>query len=109
MFKTVLGTAALALALTALDFPHPVASQGSSPEFKGRVAPARSYDIAPPFGGQIIKIHFVPGQYVEKGALLFTMDATQEELELERDQALLAKAEAQLRIAELVFNNNAEL
>jgi RND family efflux transporter MFP subunit len=77
--------------------------------FKGIVAPARSYDIAPPFDGQVIKIHFVPGQFVEKGALLFTMDTTKEELELERDQAALLRAEAQLRIAELVFKNNAEL
>jgi RND family efflux transporter MFP subunit len=83
----------------------------SPPEsgFKGIVAPARSYDIAPPFDGQVIKIHFIPGQWVEKGALLFTMDTTKETLELERDQAILLRAEAQLRIAELAFKNNATL
>jgi RND family efflux transporter MFP subunit len=105
-------SSAYAIAATAgfiLISTNHVASQGSPPEFKGRVAPARSYDIAPPFDGQVIKIHFVPGQYAEKGELLFTMDTTKEQLELERDQAILAKAEAQLRIAEVAYKNNAEL
>ena len=93
---------------------HTAASQTSEgalarPSFMGIVAPARSYDIAPPFDGQVIKIHFVPGQWVEKGALLFTMDTTKEELELERDQAILLRAEAQLRIAELALRNNSAL
>ena len=68
-----------------------------------------SYDIAPPFDGQVIKIHFVPGQFVEKDALLFTLDTTKENLELERDQARLLRAEAQLRMAELALKNNTEL
>ena len=56
--------------------------------FKGIVAPARSYDIAPPVDAQVIEIHFKPGEYVEKGKLLFTLDSKKEELELERDKAL---------------------
>ncbi len=84
-------------------------SASADNSFKGVVAPARSYDIAPPFDGQVIKIHFVPGQFVEKGALLFTMDTTKENLELERDQAALLRAEAQLRIAEFAFKNASEL
>src|SRR5262245_42290050 len=96
-------------ALSALLAATPAASQEASPDFKGLVAPARSYDIAPPFDGQVIKIHFVPGQFVEKGALLFTMDTTKEELDLERDQVVLAKTEAQLRIAEIILKNNTEL
>src|SRR5262245_39552924 len=93
--------------------PNPALSQTNTgaptaPSFKGIVAPARSYDIAPFFDGQVIKIHFVPGEFVEKGAL-FTLDTTKENLELERDQARLLRAEAQLRIAEQVFKNNAEL
>jgi RND family efflux transporter MFP subunit len=103
-----LAAVAVATGLLAIS-SHSVLSQAGAPEFKGIVAPARSNAIAPPFDGQVIKIHFVPGQYVEKGALLFTMDTTKENLELERDQALLLKAEAQLRIAELAFRNNSEL
>jgi RND family efflux transporter MFP subunit len=100
--------------ISLLSAPYAAVSQTSDSSsagqsFKGIVAPARSYDIAPPFDGQVIKIHFVPGQFVEKGALLFTMDTTKEELELERDQAALLRVEAQLRIAEVVLKNNAEL
>src|ERR1043166_3501057 len=71
-------------------------NEGNSSEhgFKGIVAPARSYDIAPPFDAQVIEIHFIPGQFVEKGALLFTLDTTKEELELDRDRARLLRAEA---------------
>jgi membrane fusion protein (multidrug efflux system) len=86
-------------------------NEGNSDEhsFKGIVAPARSYDIAPPFDGQVIEIHFKPGEYVEKGKLLFTLDTTKEELELERDKAQLLRAEAQLRIAEVTLKKNQEL
>ncbi len=108
----------LAIALSVVSWfgnVHPAASQdrgagnSSLRSFKGIVAPARSYEIAPPFDGQVIKLHFVAGQYVEKGALLFTLNATKEELDLERDKARLLRAEAQLRIAELVLRNNTEL
>ena len=86
-------------------------SEGNSGDqsFKGIVAPARSYDIAPPFAGQVIEIHFTPGEYVDKGKLLFTLDSKKEELELERDKAQLLRAEAQLRIAEVTLTKNKEL
>jgi RND family efflux transporter MFP subunit len=106
---------AIALSSVALlGSAHPAAPQDRSATsgvqgFKGMVAPAHSYSIAAPFDGQITTIHFVPGQYVEKGVLLFTFDTANEELELERDQARLLRAEAQLRIAELVLKNNTEL
>jgi RND family efflux transporter MFP subunit len=109
---------ASAMALTVvlwLGSTHSTSSQDRSEgisgaqSFKGIVAPARSYEIAPAFDGQVKKIHFVAGRYVEKGALLFELDTTKEELELERDRARLLRAEAQLRIAELVLRNNTEL
>src|SRR5437763_9324915 len=98
--------ATLALSLVQwLASPHPAGSQdaGAAQSFKGVIAPARSYEIAPAFDGQITKIAFVAGQYVPKGALLFTLDTTQEELELERDRARLLRAQAQLRVAELAL------
>jgi RND family efflux transporter MFP subunit len=107
---------AIALALVCwLGSAHPAVSQvrseGSArmPGFKGIVTPARAYEIAPPFDGQVVKIHFVAGQYVEKGTLLYTLNAAKEELELERDKARLLRTEAQLRIAELVLKNTTEL
>src|SRR5436309_7683238 len=107
-----IGVASVALSLVIwLASPHSAASQdaGAAQSFKGVVAPARSYEIAPAFDGQITKIAFVAGQYVRKGALLFTLDTTQEELELERDRARLLRAQAQLRVAELALRNNTEL
>jgi membrane fusion protein (multidrug efflux system) len=108
----------LAISLSVVSWlvtAYPAASQDRSDEssstqtFKGIVAPARAYEIAPPFDGQVTKIHFVAGQYVEKGTLLFSLNTTKEELELERDNARLLRAEAQLRIAEVVLRNNTEL
>jgi RND family efflux transporter MFP subunit len=108
--------AAFAVVVVSLCGYAPPASSQNSNEgdsdnhgFKGIVAPARSYDIAPPFDGQVIEIHFKPGEYVEKGKLLFTLDTTKEELELERDKAQLLRADAQLRIADVTLNKNKEL
>ena len=104
---------AVVLSVVSLCGYAPLASsqdsnEGNSDEhgFKGMVAPARSYDIAPPFDGQVIEIRFKPGEYVEKGQLLFTLDSTKAELELERDKAQLLRAEAQLRIAEVILKKN---
>jgi RND family efflux transporter MFP subunit len=110
--------AAFAVVLSVVSlcgYAPPASSQdsneGNSDDhgFKGIIAPARSYDIAPPFDGQVIEIHFKPGEYVDKGKLLFTLDTTKEELELERDKAQLSRAEAQLRIAEVTLKKNEEL
>jgi len=113
--KPRMSSVAIALSSVALlASAHPVTAQdpgatAGAQVFKGIVAPAHSYAIAAPFDGQITTIHFVAGQYVEKGVLLFTFDTTKEELELERDQARLLRTEAQLRMAELVLKSNTEL
>jgi RND family efflux transporter MFP subunit len=78
-------------------------------EFKGVVASARSAEISPRFDGLLEKIHFVAGQPVEKGVLLFEFETTKQELELERDRARLLRAEAQLRVAEFAFKNSQTL
>jgi membrane fusion protein, multidrug efflux system len=107
------GVAVLVISLSG--YVSPASSQdsneGNSDEhsFKGIVAPARSYDVAPPFDGHVLVIHFKPGEYVKKGQLLFTLDSKKEELELERDKAQLLRAEAQLRIAEVTLKKNQQL
>jgi RND family efflux transporter MFP subunit len=110
--------AAFAVVLSAVSlcgYASPASSQGSNDDnasdagFKGIVAPARSYDIAPPFDAQVTEIHFKPGEYVEKGRLLFTLDSKKEELALERDKAQLLRAEAELRIADVTLKKNKEL
>jgi RND family efflux transporter MFP subunit len=116
MFRIWLAALSVALwvgAIVSITSLEPAFAQGRSENasgtFKGIVAPARSYDIAPPFDAQVVKIHFIPGQFVEKGALLFTLDTTKEELELDRDRARLLRAEAKLRVAEVILKSNTEL
>jgi multidrug efflux pump subunit AcrA (membrane-fusion protein) len=79
--------AAFAVVLSVVSscgYAHQTLSQDSTESnsdehgFKGMIAPARSYDIAPPFDGQVIEIHFKPGEYVEKGQLLFTLNSKKE-------------------------------
>jgi membrane fusion protein (multidrug efflux system) len=78
-------------------------------EISGTVVPARTVDVSPRFDGLLIKIHFVPGQFVEKGALLFEFDPALYELSLARERSKLNRAEAQLRLAELHLGNKKTL
>jgi membrane fusion protein (multidrug efflux system) len=78
-------------------------------ETTGTVVPARTVDISPRFDGLLTKIHFTPGQFVEKGALLFEFDPAWYQLCLEKDRAKLKRAEAQLRLAEVLLDNKRKL
>lgn len=50
--------------------------------------------------GQVLRVHFMEGQDVKKGALLFTIDPRPFEATLRQAEANLARDEAQLRQAE---------
>jgi RND family efflux transporter MFP subunit len=78
-------------------------------ESTGIVVPARTVDISARFDGLLTKINFVPGQFVEKGALLFEFRQVEYQLCLEKDRAKLRRAEAQLHLAELLFDNKKKL
>jgi membrane fusion protein (multidrug efflux system) len=78
-------------------------------ETTGTVVPARTVDISPRFDGLLAKIHFTPGQFVEKGALLFEFDPAWYQLCLEKDRAKLKRAEAQLRLADVLLDNKRKL
>ena len=78
-------------------------------EFQGTVVSARTVEIAPSFDGLLDKIHFFPGQPVEKGALLFEFRPTEKELFVERGRAQLQRAEAQLRLADVTLKNKQTL
>jgi RND family efflux transporter MFP subunit len=74
-------------------------------EFQGTVVSARIAEIAPSFDGSLYKIHFLPGQLVEKGALLFEFRPTEKELLIEKERARLQRAAAELRLADVTFKN----
>lgn len=78
-------------------------------ETTGTVVPARTVDISPRFDGLLDKVHFVPGQFVDKGALLFEFDPTWYRLCLEKDRAKLKRAEAQMSLAQLLLENKKKL
>ena len=78
-------------------------------ELKGTIVAASVVGISPRYDGLLDKITFFPGQFVEKGDMLFEFLSTEKELDLDTDRARLQRAEAQLREAEEAFKRNLEL
>jgi multidrug efflux pump subunit AcrA (membrane-fusion protein) len=78
-------------------------------EFHGTIVPARTAEISPRYNGLLSKIHFIPGQFVEEGNLLFEFRTNDQELAVEIDQSKLQRAEADLRMAELTLKNKQHL
>ncbi len=65
-------------------------------EYSGRLEAIDQVDIRPQVSGKLISVHFKDGSLVKKGDLLFTIDPRPFEAELNRAQAQLASAEAQV-------------
>jgi len=65
-------------------------------EYSGRLEAIDQVDIRPQVSGKLIAVHFKDGSLVRKGDLLFTIDPRPFEAELNRAQAQLASAEAQV-------------
>jgi RND family efflux transporter MFP subunit len=78
-------------------------------EFHGTIVPARTAEISPRYNGLLSKIHFIAGQFVEEGTLLFEFLTNDQELVVEIDQSKLQRAEADLRMAELTLENKQDL
>ena len=78
-------------------------------EFGGIIVPARTAEVSPRYNGLLSKIHFLPGQFVEEGNLLFEFRANDQELAVEIDRSKLQRAEADLRMAELTLTNKRDL
>ena len=74
-------------------------------KFRGTIVPARTAEISPRYNGLLSKIHFIAGQFVEEGTLLFEFLTNDQELVVEIDQSKLQRAEADLRMAELTLEN----
>src|SRR5262245_33871403 len=74
-------------------------------EFGGIIVPARTAEVSPRYNGLLSKIHFLPGQFVEEGNLLFEFRANDHALAVDIDRSRLQHAEADLRMAELTLTN----
>jgi multidrug efflux system membrane fusion protein len=68
-------------------------------EFTGRLEAVEAVDVRPRVGGFVESIHFVEGGRVEKGDLLFEIDARPFRAELDRLIAERSRAEAELALA----------
>src|SRR5215469_10242684 len=62
----------------------------------GRVTSPESVDVKPQVSGRITEVHFVEGQDVKKGDLLFVIDPRPFQADLEQSQAQLQSDRAQL-------------
>lgn len=73
----------------------------------GRVEPYTTVSVRSQVDGQVLSAHFVEGQHVQAGELLFTIDARPFQAQLEQAQANLAKDQAQLQNAIAQMERNA--
>jgi RND family efflux transporter MFP subunit len=76
---------------------------------KGVVVAARSWDISAEVSNKISRIHFIQGQIVKRGDLLVEFDTGFKKLEVALAEAALARASAQLELANEVFDRQEEL
>ena len=82
-------------------------------EATGTVAALNSVDVRPQVASVITRVHIKEGQFVRAGELLFTLDARNDEVnvtkaraQLAKDQAALADAERQLARSKDLFAQN---
>src|ERR1700685_2125651 len=69
-------------------------------EYVGRFAAVESVEIRSRLSGYLSKIHFIDGQMVQKGDLLFTIDRRPFQIVLEQMKANLAQSRANLAFTE---------
>lgn len=68
-------------------------------EFTGRLEATATVDIRARVGGTLEKMHFIEGQRVSEGQLLFTLDARSLQADLARAQAQLTAARSAAELA----------
>jgi len=92
--------AAPAMPTPTLGISTPLAAQVVEwDDYVGRFAPSQSVEVRPRVGGQIIGRHFRDGDIVQKGQLLFTIDARPYRATLAEAQANVASARSALALA----------
>lgn len=78
-------------------------------EYTGRLRAPESVEIRPRVSGYLNSINFTDGQMVKKGDLLFVIDPRPYQAEVDRAQAALTQAQAQLKLANTDFTRSKEL
>lgn len=78
-------------------------------EATGTVTALNSVDVRPQVSSTIAKVHIREGQFVKAGALLFTLDARADEVNVAKARAQLAKDQAALADAQRQYARSREL
>lgn len=78
-------------------------------EATGTISALNSVDIRPQISSVITKVNIREGQYVKAGQLLFTLDARNDEVNLAKAKAQLARDQASLADAQRQLNRSREL
>jgi len=78
-------------------------------QITGSVTPLTSVDLRSQVTSTVAKVHFVEGQFVKAGQLLFTLDSRTDEANLAKTKAQLAKDQASLADAKRQFERAQQL
>ena len=103
-------TIALAQSSPVVAVTQPVAKRVTKwEEYSGRFVAIQTVEVRPRVSGFIDKIHFQDGQIVKAGDLLFTIDQRPFEIAVESAKAEIARAQAQVELAENEIERGAPL
>jgi membrane fusion protein, multidrug efflux system len=94
----VIATPAMAWAQSSLELT-----------FKGRVEPNKRTQVANQITGQVSEVHFQPGQRIERGQLIYSMDSRSFQIDVDGANAALAEARARFALAKDVADRQSEL
>jgi membrane fusion protein, multidrug efflux system len=67
-------------------------------EYTGRFEPLQQVEVRPRVSGAVDKIHFVDGQFVQEGDLLYVIDPRPFEIAVDMAKADVARAQAQVAV-----------
>lgn len=77
--------------------------------FEGRVEPLQRVQVANQVSGVVSGVHFEPGQRLERGDLMYSIESTSFKIDVDAAKAAVAEAHARLALAEDVANRQTEL
>ena len=81
----------------------------ASKEFPGQIEALVNHDVSNLVDGMITEVHFKPGQVIQAGEILFTIDASDFELAVENKRLKAVESEAALKNARQEFDRMSKL
>ena len=78
-------------------------------QYAGRLEPIDDVDIVPRVTGWLEEVHFKEGDFVKEGDLLFEIEDTTYRVAVDKAEAGLAQANAELKNAQTIYDRSKEL